>query len=121
MATEDTVLVIDPDGSATTVAWPAPEDGRQEALHRALGSAQAKMLRCGKGILGFFDQDGERSGRAPNSFATKAFAEQGIELGDPIFGPVVFARNPSKGSIVKALTDAQAANLLVVTGARLTG
>lgn len=121
MVPEETVLVIAADGSASKVVWPAPDAGRQEALHDALGSASTKMLRCGKGILGFCDEAGEAAGRPPNPFATAAFAEQGVELADPLFGPVVFARNPSKGSIVKALTDAQAANLLVVTGARLTG
>lgn len=119
MVLEETVLVIDADGSATKVSWPAPDAGRPDALLRALGSAQSRMLRCGKGILGFCDEAGATSGRAPNSFAMAAFSDQGIELADPLFGPVVFARNPSKGSIVKALTDAQAANLLVVTGARL--
>jgi hypothetical protein len=121
MVMEETVLIIDVDGSATKVVWPAPDAGRPDVLHRALGSEQSKMLRCGKGILGFCDEAGALAGRAPNPFATAAFAEQGIELADPLFGPVVFARNPSKGSTVKALTDAQAANLLVVTGARLTG
>lgn len=120
MVPEETVLVIAADGSARKVAWPAPDAGRAEALHDALGSVQSKMLRCGKGILGFCDEGGAVSGRPPNPFASAAFAEQGVELADPIFGPVVFARNPSKGSIVKALTDAQAANLLMVTGARLT-
>ncbi len=38
---------------------------------------------------------------------------------DALYGPVLFARNPSKGSVVKALTAAQTANLLVVTGAHV--
>ena len=115
----ETVLVIDVDGSATKVPWPAPDAGRPEVLARAIGGGVPKMLRCGKGILGFYDDAGPAGDLPANPFATKAFDEQNIELPAPLHGPVVFARNPSKGSIVKALTDAQAANLLVVTGARL--
>lgn len=119
MDRDETVLVIDVDGSAVKLSWPAPDDGRAEVLAAAVGGGNPRMIRCGKGILGFFDETAPTAGREPNSFATKAFDEQGIPLAQPLHGPVVFARNPSKGSIVKALTDAQAANLLVVTGARL--
>jgi len=121
MAYEETVLLVDVDGKAATLVWPAPDAGRQEALLLALGASTAKMLRCGKGILGFCDADGQAAGKPPNLYATAAFEEQGVQLSAPLFGPVVFARNPSKGSIVKALTDAQAANLLVVTGSQLRG
>ncbi len=119
MDREETVLVIDVDGSAVKMAWPAPDADRPEVLRRAVGGGRTRMLRCGKGILGFCDESGPDSGLPANVFATNAFDEQGIELSVPFYGPVVFARNPSKGSIVKALTDAQAVNLLAVTGARL--
>ena len=119
MDREETVLVIDVDGSAVKIAWPAPDADRPEVLRRAIGGGRTKMLRCGKGILAFCAESGPESGLPPNTFATTAFDEQGIELPVPLYGPVVFARNPSKGSIVKALTDAQAVNLLAVTGARL--
>jgi hypothetical protein len=120
MDRQETVLVIEVDGSAVTVPWPAPDDGRADVLSGAVGGGKPRMIRCGKGILGFCDDAGESSGLPLNPYARRAFEEQGIELAGPLHGPVVFARNPSKGSIVKALTDAQAANLLVVTGARLS-
>lgn len=81
---------------------------------------QTRMRRCGKGILGFaLDGATDPAGAPANDFAAAAFTEQGVELEVALRGPVLFARNPSKGSVVKPLTVAQEANLLAVTGARL--
>ena len=131
MAAADTVLVIRPDGTASLVGWPAADDGRRAVITAEVGHPTT-MRRCGKGILGFATDDsvaaadsvaaGDESApqdRAVNRFAAAAYAEQGIELASAPRGPVLFARNPSKGSVVKPLTPAQTANLLVVTGAHL--
>ncbi|MET3806170.1 hypothetical protein ABIB25_003179 [Nakamurella sp. UYEF19] len=115
MALPEIVLVIDPDGSAWEMPWPAETD-RPGAITEALGG-ETKMRRCGKGILGFSSIHAQASGEEANPFATAAFLDQGVELDQPLFGAVLFARNPSKGSVIKALTPAQAANLIVVTGA----
>lgn len=118
MAPGETVLVIDPDGSARETQWPATEAERPSAVTAALGDGETKMRRCGKGILGYSLIGAQASGAPANPFATAAFVDQGVELDQPLFGSVLFARNPSKGSAVKALTAAQAANLIIVTGAR---
>jgi hypothetical protein len=138
MASADTVLVIRPDGTASFVDWPADDEGRRAVVAAQVGPSTT-MRRCGKGILGFAaesvagrhegtdvesvgDVPGEVPGDVPdevNAFAAAAYAEQGVQLEAALHGPVLFARNPSKGSVVKPLTAAQAANLLVVTGARL--
>ncbi len=120
MAVDKTVLVIEVDGSARELVWPAVDTERQLAVSSAVGSGRTKMRRCGKGILGFHADDGAAMGKAPNRFAASAFAEQGVELDGGLYGAVLFARNPSKGSEVKPLTAAQSANLLVVTGASLS-
>jgi hypothetical protein len=124
----ESVLVIHPDGTAAAVAWPVGETDRRAVVAAAVGP-HSKMRRCGKGILGFSvdEASGEPIGRAvprPNSdavnhFAATAFAAQGVELDGELRGPVLFARNPSKGSVVMPLTAAQSANLLLVTGASL--
>ena len=130
MAPADTVLVIRPDGTASFVDWPADDEGRRAVVAAQVGPSTT-MRRCGKGILGFAAEPvagrhegtgGEGAGDVPddaNAFAAAAYAEQGVQLEAALHGPVLFARNPSKGSVVKPLTAAQAANLLVVTGARL--
>lgn len=129
MAPADTVLVVRPDGTASLVEWPATDDGRRAVITAQVG-APTKMRRCGKGILGFAaDTDAVVGGIADtsrpgsdgevNGFATAAYAEQDVELEAVLRGPVLFARNPSKGSVVKPLTAAQAANLLAVTGAHV--
>jgi hypothetical protein len=123
MAPADTVLVIHPDGTASLVDWPAGDEDRRSVVAAQVGSSTT-MRRCGKGILGFaseaVDTPGDPTSSGDlNSFAAAAYAEQGVELDTALHGPVLFARNPSKGSVVKPLTVAQAANLLVVTGARL--
>jgi hypothetical protein len=124
MAPADTVLVIHSDGTASLVAWPVTDDERRAVIAAEIGASQ-KMRRCGKGILGFVRADettGGESGPAlgdVNTFAAAAYAEQGVDLETELRGPVLFARNPSKGSVVKPLTAAQTANLLVVTGAHV--
>lgn len=128
MAPADTVLVIHPDGTASLVGWPGTDDGRRAVISAEVGTS-TQMRRCGKGILGFaVDDSAEVTAEKPadrpddhsvNPFAAAAYAEQGVELAAALRGPVLFARNPSKGSVVKPLTAAQAANLLVVTGARI--
>ena len=117
----ETVLLVDVDGTATALHWPSADEDRRTAIAAVL-PAPAMMLRCGKGILAFSGgREAEVQGTAaePNRYATAAFADQQIPLEAPLRGPVLFARNPSKGSDIKPLTAAQAANLLVVTGARL--
>ena len=121
MTSDDTVLVIRPDGTASLVGWPTSDDGRRAVISEQVGAASI-MRRCGKGVLGFaLDESAadEPVPLAPNAFAMAAYAEQGVELGVALRGAVLFARNPSKGSVVKPLTAAQATNLLAVTGARL--
>lgn len=130
MAPADTVLVIRSDGTASMVGWPATDDDRRAVITAEVGPS-TRMRRCGKGILGFVRDDGSAHagqdatpGVAPgdhsvNTFAAAAYAEQAVELEAALRGPVLFARNPSKGSVVKPLTAAQTANLLVVTGARV--
>lgn len=119
MGVPETVLVIRVDGVATQLSWPAGDVERQVAIGLAVGSAHPRMRRCGKGILGFDAPEGAAAGELQNPFATAAFLEQGIELTGGLFGSVLFARNPSKGRVVKPLTAAQSANLLAVTGAHL--
>lgn len=129
MADDETVLVIRPDGTAALVGWPAADADRRAVITAQVGE-RTIMRRCGKGILGFASDDdaaastagpasADRLDRSVNSFAAAAYAEQGVDLGVPLRGAVLFARNPSKGSVVKPLTAAQTANLLVVTGTRL--
>ena len=129
MPPADTVLVIRSDGTASLIGWPDTDDARRAVIAVEVG-AVTRMRRCGKGILGFVRDDGaaevgnDSSSGSPrddavNTFAAAAYAEQGVELEAPLRGPVLFARNPSKGSVVKPLTAAQTANLLVVTGTRV--
>lgn len=126
MAIDETVLVIRPDGTASLIAWPSTDESRRAVIATQVGP-DTIMRRCGKGILGFAVDDAAtvqdaRSGwnlLPENECAAAAFAEQSVELGVELRGSVLFARNPSKGSVVKPLTAAQIANLLVVTGARL--
>ena len=130
MALAQTVLVIHPHGGASLVEWPADDAGRRAVVATEIGDP-ARKRRCGKGILGFAVDDetigSPQSGAvvknpdqgSVNAFAAAAYAEQGVELDGILRGPVLFARNPSKGSEVKPLTAAQTANLLTVTGARL--
>lgn len=123
MTSDDTVLVLRPDGTASLVGWPGSDDGRRAVVAELVGPTTI-MRRCGKGILGFAVDRPSAVDDAPddlpdNAFAMAAFAEQGVQLGVVLCGPVLFARNPSKGSVVKPLTAAQTANLLAVTGARL--
>lgn len=118
MAPADTVLVIRPDGTASMVGWPETDDGRRAVVVAEVGST-TKMRRCGKGILGLARDDESTGDEAVNTFATAAYVEQGVELEAVLRGSVLFARNPSKGSVIKPLTAAQSANLLVVTGARV--
>lgn len=118
MAPADTVLVIRPDGTASLVGWPGTDDGRRAVIAAEIG-APTKMRRCGKGILGLVLDDDSTDDHATNTFATAAYLEQGVELEAALRGPVLFARNPSKGSVIKPLTAAQSANLLVVTGAQV--
>ena len=119
MPAEENILVIEPAGTARKLPWPKDDAGRKALVAEVTGSSTARMLRCGKGILAF-STDFADPDQAMNEVAMEAFAEQDVRLAEPLVGAVLFARNPSKGSIVKPLTDAQAANLLVVTGARLT-
>ncbi len=125
MPAPDTVLVIRPDGTASSIAWPGADDDRRAVIAAQVGE-RTKMRRCGKGIVGFSvdagagADDGPAVGGLPNPFASAAYLEQGVVLDGALVGPVLFARNPSKGSVVQPLTAAQSANLLVVTGARLS-
>lgn len=119
MALAETVLIVHPDGTAASVPWPETDEARRAVITAEVGP-HTRMRRCGKGILGFAGDAGTGpNGATANDFAAAAYAEQGVELEGELHGPVLFARNPSKGSVVKPLTAAQAANLLVVTGARL--
>ena len=125
MAPADTVLVIHSDGTASLVDWPDTDDARRAVIAVEVG-ATTRMRRCGKGILGFLRDEAPAdpdADAAPaddiNTFAAAAYAEQGVEMTGDLRGPVLFARNPSKGSVIKPLTAAQTANLLVVTGARI--
>lgn len=127
MAPADTVLVIRSDGTASMIGWPAADEDRRAVVAAEVGMP-TKMRRCGKGILGFVRDGDPTGGTGPgtgpaddsvNTFAAAAYEEQGVEVDPPLCGPVLFARNPSKGSVVKPLTAAQTANLLVVTGAHI--
>jgi hypothetical protein len=124
MAPADTVLVVRSDGTASMIDWPAADEDRRAVIAAEVGTT-TKMRRCGKGILGFVRDDdpadigGGSDDDSVNTFAAAAYAEQGVEVEPALRGPVLFARNPSKGSVVKPLTAAQTANLLVVTGAHI--